>query len=149
MYVKAPNQTVETFPYSIGDLRRDNPNTSFPKNPSNEVLADWDVYPVVLGPIPTPAVGYTVEQESEPTYADGVWTLNFTTRAFTQKESDGLADSIRIQRDGLLTQSDWTQLPDSPLSTADKEAWATYRQALRDITAQTGFPYQITWPTAP
>lgn len=149
MYVKASNQTVEIFPYSIGNLRRDNPNTSFPKNPSSEILADWGVYPVVLGPIPTPAAGYVVEQESEPTYADGVWTLNFTTRACTQEESDVLANSIRMDRDSLLAQSDWTQVGDSPLSTADKEAWATYRQALRDITAQTGFPYQITWPTAP
>ena len=47
MYAKINNQIVEKFPYSIGDLRKDNPQTSFPKNPSNDTLAEWNVFPVV------------------------------------------------------------------------------------------------------
>jgi hypothetical protein len=47
MYVKINNQTVEKYPYSIGNLRKDNPQTSFPKNPSNDTLAEWNVFPVV------------------------------------------------------------------------------------------------------
>jgi hypothetical protein len=58
-----------------------------------------------------------------------------------------LAATIREQRDYLLTQSDWTQLPDVPEAT--KTMWATYRQALRDITAQPGFPQDVTWPEKP
>jgi hypothetical protein len=54
--------------------------------------------------------------------------------------------TIRAQRDALLAQSDWTQMPDVTLST--KEAWAVYRQALRDITQQTD-PHNIIWPTPP
>lgn len=53
---------------------------------------------------------------------------------------------IRSERDRRLLASDWTQLPDVPLST--KEAWAAYRQALRDITLQPD-PFNITWPAAP
>jgi hypothetical protein len=53
---------------------------------------------------------------------------------------------VRSQRKELLLESDWTQLPDVPLAT--KEAWATYRQALRDITTQTD-PFNITWPVKP
>lgn len=53
----------------------------------------------------------------------------------------------RAQRDELLQSSDWTQLPDVPLET--KTAWATYRQALRDVTDQPGFPLDITWPEPP
>jgi len=56
------------------------------------------------------------------------------------------AASIRNQRTQLLKDSDWTQIADS---TADKAAWATHRQALRDITAQAGFPWTIEWPTQP
>jgi len=56
---------------------------------------------------------------------------------------------IRAQRDALLTACDWTQLPDSPLPAATKTAWATYRQDLRDITGQAGFPASVTWPVAP
>lgn len=53
---------------------------------------------------------------------------------------------IRTRRDALLAPTDWTQLPDVPLAT--KEAWAAYRQALRDITLQTD-PHNIIWPTPP
>jgi hypothetical protein len=54
--------------------------------------------------------------------------------------------TIRTRRDALLVQSDWTQLPDVPLE--DKAAWATYRQALRDVTEQPD-PHNIVWPTPP
>ena len=53
---------------------------------------------------------------------------------------------IRDWRNKLLTQSDWTQMPDVPL--IGKQAWAAYRQALRDITLQTD-PFAIVWPVAP
>lgn len=56
------------------------------------------------------------------------------------------AKSVRDDRTKRLSDSDWTQLADS---TADKAAWATYRQALRDVTAQAGFPWTIDWPTQP
>ena len=55
---------------------------------------------------------------------------------------------VRTKRNGLLNQSDWTQLPDSPLSTAQKTAWAVYRQALRDITTQAD-PAAVVWPVVP
>ena len=53
---------------------------------------------------------------------------------------------VRLNREVLLKASDWTQLPDVPLTT--KTAWATYRQALRDVTNQLD-PFNIVWPTAP
>ena len=57
-----------------------------------------------------------------------------------------LPDLIREQRNALLKNSDWTQIPDC---TVDKQAWAEYRQALRDITAQAGFPTDVVFPTPP
>ena len=56
------------------------------------------------------------------------------------------AKAVRNDRNTKLAECDWTQLADS---TADKAAWATYRQALRDITTQAGFPWTIDWPVAP
>jgi hypothetical protein len=53
---------------------------------------------------------------------------------------------VRAQRNARLSASDWTQLPDVPLAT--KEAWAAYRQALRDVTLQSD-PFAIDWPVAP
>lgn len=57
-----------------------------------------------------------------------------------------LANNIRSQRNTLLQQSDWTQIADAPV---DTQAWATYRQALRDITEQSGFPDNVQWPDTP
>lgn len=56
------------------------------------------------------------------------------------------AKSVRSQRGDKLKDSDWTQVADAPV---DKEIWATYRQALRDVTGQEGFPWTIVWPTQP
>ena len=56
---------------------------------------------------------------------------------------------IRTKRNRLLYESDWTQLPNGPLSSELQTAWATYRQALRDVTAQPGFPTDVVWPTSP
>jgi hypothetical protein len=57
--------------------------------------------------------------------------------------------TVRSARDRLIAASDWTQLPDAPLTTTQKAAWKTYRQALRDVTAQAGFPDNVTWPKVP
>ena len=57
--------------------------------------------------------------------------------------------SMRVNRDGLLSSSDWTQMPDSPLTDAKKQEWATYRQALRDLPENTTDPANPTWPTKP
>jgi hypothetical protein len=59
------------------------------------------------------------------------------------------AEVVVAQRNALLANSDWTQLADVPLTAEMKAQWATYRQALRDITDQSGFPDQINWPEIP
>jgi hypothetical protein len=56
------------------------------------------------------------------------------------------ANEVRYKRNALLTQSDWTQLADAPV---DNLAWAVYRQSLRDITLQAGFPFTVDFPVAP
>ena len=56
-----------------------------------------------------------------------------------------LAAQIRSQRDALLAKSDWTQAEDSPLSSCEKEKWRQYRQFLRDIPTQKGFPENVVW----
>lgn len=77
-------------------------------------------------------------------------TGEVTKRPYTEAEvvaaKAAQHETVRAQRDALLTASDWTQVADAPVDTA---AWATYRQALRDIPAQSGFPDNITWPQEP
>jgi hypothetical protein len=66
----------------------------------------------------------------------------------SQAELESIVQSAnaRKRRNKLLTASDWTQVADAPV---DKAAWATYRQELRDISAQAGFPATVVWPTQP
>ena len=66
-----------------------------------------------------------------------------------QQETDNQAQAVRDKRDKLLADTDWTQTDDAPLSSEDKESVRKYRQALRDITAQSGFPQEIKWPDKP
>lgn len=66
-----------------------------------------------------------------------------------QQEGADLSFLAKQWRNQLLAQSDWTQFVDVPLSAEQKAAWATYRQALRDITSQEGFPENVQWPSTP
>ena len=153
MYVLAPNQTVETFPYSIGDLRRDNSKTSFPRNPSEELLASWSVFPVVDVAAPSHDEATENCNQVNPTLQDGQWMMTWSV---TAASADEIAErltaksaEVRSQRNQLLAESDWTVLADSPLTTSKKTEWKTYRTALRDISAASGFPFTMSWPTKP
>jgi len=69
-------------------------------------------------------------------------------RTEAERQADAVATqaaSVRQQRDALLTETDWTALSDSTLTTD----MAAYRQALRDVPEQEGFPYTIIWPSRP
>lgn len=65
-----------------------------------------------------------------------------------QKQNDAEIE-FRFKRNNLLAESDWTQLPDSPLSAGDKIAWATYRQKLRDLPSTTTNYFNVNWPETP
>ena len=81
------------------------------------------------------------------TIQDGVTTTAAENEAAYKATKDAeQSASVRTSRNDKLAACDWTQLADS---TADKPTWATYRQSLRDVTAQDGFPWNVTWPEAP
>lgn len=63
-----------------------------------------------------------------------------------EKTTEDVANTIRFMRNERLAECDWTQIPDS---SADKAAWANYRQLLRDVPTQEGFPWSVTWPVPP
>lgn len=149
MYVKVKNGVIEQYPYSINQLRADNPQTSFPADPTTALLEEWGVYPVTSRPRPTADHTKTVT-ELQPEMVEGVWTQVWTVTDTSTEELAILtaSESIRIrqQRNRMLANSDWTQVADSPV---DKTAWAVYRQALRDVPDQSGFPWTVTWPEEP
>lgn len=72
--------------------------------------------------------------------------VDYRTHPKTQEE---LEEIERANRNDLLLKSDWSQTNDAPISAELKTRWATYRQRLREVPAQSGFPYEINWPVTP
>ena len=151
MYLRVSGSNI-IYPYSVQQLRMENKNVSFPSVITDEVLATFDVYPVklidgnydgdytkdVVEVTPTLS-GSVYVQTYEITDAD---ELTITTRKEVKWEE------IRQERNRLLSECDWTQFQDSPITGSKLTEWQTYRQSLRDVTNQEN-PYNITWPTNP
>lgn len=83
-----------------------------------------------------------------PAKPDQYSVFDFTTKQWVQNQNLAFAD-VLPKRQKLLYASDWTQIPNGPLTTTQQEAWATYRQELRDIPEQSGYPFSVIWPTPP
>jgi len=81
-----------------------------------------------------------------PIFTDGETTAAEQEAAYKTAKDTEQAKSVRTTRDEKLKDSDWTQVADAPV---EKTVWATYRQALRDVPTQSGFPWEVTWPDAP
>lgn len=157
-YIKLTNGIPEH--YSIGKLRRDNPNISFPKHVPESLLAEYDVYPVVETPQPAfDPVTQTVSQADVPVLEGGQWVRKWTVADKSAEqiaaEAGRKAAAVRAERDKLLAESDWVvtkaveQNAQDGLGIQVPQVWLDYRQALRDIPQQPGFPDNVTWPTAP
>jgi hypothetical protein len=77
--------------------------------------------------------------------ADEIFQREQQEKLHASELGNRLALDIRNQRNRLLQDTDWMALSDNTMT----PEWASYRQALRDITDQTGFPYSVVWPTKP
>jgi hypothetical protein len=149
MYVKVKDGKVEQYPYTLGMLFQENPETSFPENISHELLAGFGVFPVAS--VPMPEVDYTKNVEQTfPVQEEGSWVQTWKIVAAGEQEiverTNQQGDLVRSERNAKLSACDWTQLPDAPVN---KDAWAEYRQNLRDVTQQAGFPWNVVWPQPP
>jgi hypothetical protein len=132
-----------------GEFRSFFPNTSLPQQLTETLINSLGGDVVFEGPQAQPT-RYQVG------FADGVQQIEgkwYTKYSVADMDADAIAakdteqaKAIRSQRTDKLKDSDWTQVADAPVNQA---AWATYRQALRDITAQPGFPWDTQWPDAP
>jgi hypothetical protein len=123
-------------------------NTSFSASgPSDEFLAENGAKKVTVFKAHDRATQKLVSVD--PYEEDGiVYTVSVVDKTAEEiaADSNSKAAQIRSQRNQLLTASDWTQVLDAPV---DRTAWAAYRQALRDITSQEGFPASVQWPNDP
>lgn len=128
--------------YSVEQLFRDNPNTSFPATPSLVLLEEWEVYPYVVLDYPTcdtttqTIIALGIEQ------VDGVWTQGWAVQPLPIADA---GRNVRAHRNNLLSETDWMALSDNTIT----PEWAAYRQALRDVSLQVNFPYSVIWPNKP
>lgn len=87
MLVKVENNVVVAYPYSIGQLRQDNPNVSFPRQPTPETFADFGVYSVVFPEPPAyDPLTQRIDHSNEPVLVDGQWTITATVVALTPEQ---------------------------------------------------------------
>jgi hypothetical protein len=139
--MKTRSNVMPGAAYEIERLQNGTASVLFVENveevlPSEEKTYEYDEYRIEI------PYRDTLNADIEANYAK--W-LKFAK----DKEYDVVGNEIRAERNHLLALCDWTQNADSPLDSDRKSAWVTYRQALRDVPEQQGFPYDVVWPTQP
>jgi len=147
------------------------PNTSLPRVWTSSICDSLGIDPVLEAPAPTPSGEYkSVSRNGVVQDALGNWVFAWVERdmfsdyvndegvtvtkaeqeqAYTATKDAEAATAARATRDGLIASCDWMAIKAFEGGTAVSTEWATYRQALRDVSAQAGFPNDITWPEKP
>ena len=155
---------------TVSQFKASYPNTSFPKQITTDILDSYGYDAVLNGAAATVTAPYGVSTRDGVEQIDGKWFTKFIAGpVFTDTTDDEgkvtsaadneaayrasvdatTAAAVRALRDQKLTDSDWTQMADSPLASDKKTEWATYRTSLRDLPSASGFPHTMTWPTEP
>jgi len=153
MFIKLNNDSSTVYPYDLNMFRDEFSNVSLPQKYDDQVqaLRDFGVYRVGIKPftedIPE---GKKIELNDVPFQENGEWFVSHVLVDQTEEDLQLInlrhSITVRSQRNELLRMSDWTQIADAPVN---QTAWATYRQALRDIPQQDGFPLSVIWPEEP
>ena len=148
-------------------LRAEFPNTSFPKVLTPEIIDDLGYDPILESPQAVITPPYQYSQRAGIEEVNGQWFTKYVAgpiftdyededgniipaaqqeAAYRVQKDEEQAKAVCADRNKRLADCDWTQLSDAPVSAAP---WASYRQALRDISDQSGFPWEIEWPEEP
>ena len=148
------NTATGAYPLSADDVRADFPNTSFPASAAGFEASIARSGYVLVQPTPVPAVDHTkTVTEGAPTEDQGIWRQVWVVTDATAEEiaerTASEATAVRQERNAKLSECDWTQLQDTPLDPDAKGAWALYRETLRMVPQQPGFPWEINWPPVP
>ena len=154
MLIKVNEDGTTEYPYTASKLKKENPNTSFPNQLSTELMESFGVFKVTI-PMPIPEHDFKTHRAfvtETPELIDGSWVANWEIVALTEEEKENQENEHawinRNERAGLLDETDNWALSDTPTMTTEQIA---YRQALRDITSHSNWPYleDSDWPTKP
>lgn len=152
-YLLASNNAISKFPYSLEELRSDNPQTSFPWEMSASELAEWGVYRVEKQNPPAYNEQTEAIELQPPSLIDGVWVREWLVisvdSAELERRTTAQAALQREERNRVLSRTDYTQCLDFPGTDNERASYAVFRQALRDVPEQVGFPWDVVWPLPP
>jgi hypothetical protein len=133
------------------EIRKASTLVGFPPVITDEMLAEHGFVKVIDPGPPASNDATEIVIEQPPEQVDGEWRKAYLKRTLTQEEfqerRQERARDKRERRDRLLSESDWTQLLDTP--GAVQAEWAAYRVLLRDLTKQPGWPFNVDWPVKP
>lgn len=144
MYIKLVDGVPK--PYSILQLRQDNPQISFPAEVPASSLKEFDVYEVVSADRPSFDSMTHELQASDVQNINGQWQVTYSAVELPRAVAE---QNVRDKRNTLLAETDWVSIAAYEQNQPVSSAWQNYRQSLRDLTKQQGFPYVIVWPTKP
>lgn len=166
MFVKAKGSKILEYPYEMAHIKRDFKGVMFSGNqPSDKFMERHDIHKVYedVKPIPESnnptnlptynAITHYIERAKKPKLVDGKWTVRWLKKKKEQRFIDiAIKKEKKIQidkRNELLNSSDWIVVKSLETNSEVPKEWIEYRQKLRDITEQKGFPLDIDWPTSP
>lgn len=144
MYIKLKNGVPEL--YSLTQLRRDNPDTSFPSVLTDELLEQHGVRKLKV--LTTPKYDSRTHSLKQSIFYEvhGEWQMHYTVEPLPLSIA---TKNVKVERDRLLAETDWVATRAYETQTEVPQAWSTYRQQLRDLPTQPNFPHDTVWPAKP
>ena len=144
MYIKLNNGVPEL--YSLTQLCRDNPNTSFPSVLTDELLEKYGVRKLKV--LTTPKYDSRTHSLKQSILYEvhGEWQMHYTVEPLPLAIA---TKNVKAERDRLLAETDWVVTKAYETQTEVPQAWSAYRQQLRDLPMQPNFPHDTVWPAKP
>jgi hypothetical protein len=151
-YVQANGETFVRHIHDVEPTRWDDDNYCRVAKLTPEQIEQFGVHQLKLVTPPYYDPATQTREHGDAVLIDGVWTQNYIVSELDPELAAANTEAqwavVRTERNKLIANTDWTQLPDAPLTDAKAANWGSYRQALRDITNQSD-PFNIEWPVPP
>ena len=142
-YAKIENNTVVKYPYTVAAMKADFPEVDFNAEITDELLTSCSAVVVKMGTIPAHSSSTHIFNTTVEINEDGEAIAIITA---TERRLEEAAFNLRHSRDIALQKTDWVITRALEEGNPVPANYVTYRNALRDLPSQEGFPYEYIWP---
>jgi hypothetical protein len=153
MFVKLEGDQPSKYPITEENLKILFPNHTFPNIYTPDFVKSLGFGMYEFTQIPYQEYPNIADEDFPTLGSNGIYYQRWIVRPMTESERETAtferARKVRVERMLSLSRCDWTQLPDTGLSEESRTNWTLYRQKLRDLPQQEGFPWAVTWPIPP